>query len=170
MNVPSPHGAAAIAVIAIGNPYRLDDAAGPVVLAALQPRFAGDPRVRLVELDGEPVRIVQSWAGCDAVIIVDAVRSNAPAGTIHRFGADEIHAAAGDGIALGGGHLLGVADAIELARAMGTLPPSLLVIGIEGEQYGLGEGVGPAVAEACRAVAAEVGTTIHGRLQQPNTT
>ena len=49
-----------ITVIGIGNPYRHDDAAGLVVLASLSQRFAAEQRIRLVELDGEPVRLIQS--------------------------------------------------------------------------------------------------------------
>ena len=59
-----------ITVIGIGNPYRHDDAAGLVVLASLSQRFAAEQRIRLVELDGEPVRLIQSWErllGADAV-------------------------------------------------------------------------------------------------------
>jgi hydrogenase maturation protease len=74
-----------ITVIGIGNPYRHDDAAGLVVLARLEQRFGDDVRVRLVELDGEPVRLIQAWEGSDTVLIIDAVKSLQPAGTVHQL-------------------------------------------------------------------------------------
>ena len=152
-----------ITVIGIGNPYRHDDAAGVVVLARLQLRFGDDERVRLVELDGEPVRLIQAWEGSDTVLIVDAVRSMHPAGTIHRFEADGLTGAAADGVALGGGHLLGLGEAIDLARALDRLPPVLEVVGIEGNDFELGEGLSESVARACELAAQQ----LTGRIEHP---
>ena len=53
-------------------------------------------------------------------------------------------------------HHFGVADAIELARALGRLPPALRVYAIEGEDFGAGRALSPAVAQAVDAVAAEL--------------
>ena len=145
-----------ITVIGIGNPYRHDDGAGLVVLAKLQRRFGDDQRVRLVELDGEPVGLIQAWQGSDRVVIVDAVRSLQPAGTIHRFSADGLDGVTADGVRLGGGHLLGLGEAIHLARALGRLPRTVEVIGIEGAEFGLGEGLSPPVASACALVAGQL--------------
>ena len=64
-----------VTVIGIGNPYRRDDGAAGAVLGALAPRWGGDSRVRLVELDGESARVMQAWEGSALVWIVDAVRS-----------------------------------------------------------------------------------------------
>ena len=64
-------------VIGVGNRYRRDDGAGPAVLDAL----AADPtaaRARLLELDGEPARVVEAWAGADLAIVVDALCSDDP--------------------------------------------------------------------------------------------
>lgn len=149
-----------ITVIGIGNPYRHDDAAGMVVLTALRQRFGTDERVRLVELDGEPVRLIQAWDGSDSVVIVDAVKSLRPAGTIHRYTADGLTGATADGVALGGGHLLGLGEAIDLARALGRLPRSLDVLGIEGADFELGEGLSDPVADACILAAQQLSEQI----------
>jgi hydrogenase maturation protease len=45
-------------------------------------------------------------------------------------------------------HGLGVASAIEMARALGTLPRQVVVYAIEGERFGLGEDLSPRVAAA----------------------
>jgi hydrogenase maturation protease len=145
-----------VTVIGVGNPYRHDDAAGLVVLDHLRQRFGEDPRLRLIDLDGEPVRLIQAWAGSDTVFIVDAVRSLQPAGTIHRLRADGVSAAEASGVSLGGGHLLGLGEAIDLARALSELPDELVVFGIEGTDFELGEGLSEAVAAACAAVAGEL--------------
>ena len=140
---------APITVIGVGNPYRHDDIAGLVVLARLYDRFADDPRIRLLDLDGEPVRIIQAWEDSAYVFLIDAVRSMREVGTIHHFQADQLSGIEADGVALGGGHLLGLGEAIDLARALGRLPMSLEVLGIEGGCFDLGEGLTEAVAHAC---------------------
>ncbi len=154
-----------ITVIGVGNPYRHDDDAGPAVLARLQERFGQDERVRLIELDGEPVRLVQAWQGSDTVVIVDAVRSAQPPGTIHRFCADGLAGADAGGVtlggmALGGGHLLGLREAIELADALGLMPPTLEILGIEGAEFGLGVGLSAPVAHACERAAQQLSERI----------
>ncbi len=144
--------APAVTVLGIGNPYRRDDGAAAAVLA----RVAGlvdAAHVRLVELDGEPVRLVQSWEGSRVVWIVDAIRSGRPPGTVHEVAADHLADIDDRGVRLGGGHLLGLGDAVDLARALDLLPDELHVLGIEGVDFGDGEGLTDAVDAACSRVA-----------------
>lgn len=155
-----------VTVIAVGNPYRRDDGAGAVVLARLAERLGDDPRVRLVELDGEPVRLVQSWEGSAAVWIVDCVRSGRPPGTLHEVDAQRLGELDDRGARMGGGHLLGLGDAVELARVMGYLPAELRVLGIEGVDFDHGEGLTPAVDAACTAAAERLEDTIQLRLSR----
>ena len=70
---------------ASGTTWRSDDAAGPRGRPA-PARRGSTARVR-VEHEGEPVDLIEEWAGADAVIVVDAVSSGAPPGTIHRLDA-----------------------------------------------------------------------------------
>ena len=147
-------------MIGVGNPYRRDDGAGLEVLARLHQRFGDDQRIRLVELDGEPVRIIQAWEGSDMVLIVDAVRSTGPAGVIHHFDSDGLNGAVADAKPLGGGHAAGVGESIDLARALGLLPPHLDVVGVEGADFDLGDGLSEPVTAACVHVAEELGRRI----------
>ena len=48
----------------------------------------------------------------------------------------------------GSTHALGVAEAIELGRALGRLPRRLLVFGIEGGSFDAGAGLSPEVERA----------------------
>jgi hydrogenase maturation protease len=140
-----------VTVIAIGNPYRHDDGAGAAVLSALSERFADEARVRLVELDGESVRLVQAWEGSSTVWLVDAVRSGRPIGSFHEIDATRLADLDDTGARLGGGHLMGLAEAVELAAVLDLLPPCLRVLGVEGEVFDNGEGLS---ASTQRAVAA----------------
>jgi hydrogenase maturation protease len=145
-----------VTVVAIGNPYRRDDGAGAVVLQRLRDHFGGDPRVRLVELDGESVRLVQAWEGSTSVWIVDAVRSGRPVGSFHEFDAEQLSMLNDTGARLGGGHLMGLGEAVDLARALDLLPTQLHVLGIEGEQFDHGEGISDAVLPGIAAATAHL--------------
>jgi hydrogenase maturation protease len=147
-----------VTLIGVGNPFRHDDAVGPVVAARLMAFHEGDERVRVADLDGEPVRIIQTWEGSEHVIVVDAVRSGAAAGTVHRYTVDQVTGAgslAGDAM-VASGHALGLGDAVDLAIALGQLPPHLEVYAIEGESFELGEGLSEPVERACDTIVGEI--------------
>ena len=83
-------------------------------------------------------------------MLVDAVRSGAPPGTVHRL--DARAAPAPTGFFHYSTHAFSVAEAIELARSLNELPPHLIVYGIEGESFAAGEGLSPAVEQAVEVV------------------
>jgi hydrogenase maturation protease len=153
-----------VTVIAIGNPYRSDDGAGGAVLTSLRARFGHDSRVRLVELDGESVRLVQAWEGSSTVWIVDAVRSGRPFGSFHEIDATRLADLDDTGARLGGGHLMGLGEAVELATVLELLPPCLRVLGVEGESFENGEGLSVStqrgVDDAAAFLIAEVSTAL----------
>ncbi len=122
-------------IIGVGNPEAGDDAAGPVVARRLGGRETGDP-----------TEMLDLWSASDDVIVVDAVRSGSPAGTIHRF--DATAGPLPERSFRGSTHALGVGDAIELARALGRLPKKLVVYGIEGSAFEPGAPMSPEVAAA----------------------
>jgi hydrogenase maturation protease len=131
-------------VIGVGNPWRGDDAAG--LLAARQLRDLAPPGAEVAELEGEPISLLDAWEGAASVIVVDAVSSGAPVGTVHRV--DALSERLPGPLAGPSTHTLGLAEAIELGRALDRLPPGLIVYGIEGERFEAGEGLTPAVEEA----------------------
>jgi hydrogenase maturation protease len=53
-------------------------------------------------------------------------------------------------------HVFGVAEAIELARALRQLPPVLVVYGVEGATFEMGAGLSAAVAAVVPQVVAQV--------------
>jgi hydrogenase maturation protease len=141
-------------VIGVGNAYRGDDAAGLVVARRLRERG-----VATLEQEGEPVGLIEAFAGRSAVVLVDAVHSGAAPGTVHR-----IDAAAGPLPATLRGststHAVGLGETLELARALGRLPPRALVYGVEGARFetgaGLSDEVEAAIAPLVDAIAAEL--------------
>ena len=145
-------GAATIAAqlaIGVGNPMRGDDAAGLLFAARL--RELRPEGLSVIEMEGEPVDLIEAWGGASAVIVVDAVSSGAAPGTVHRVEATDSPLPA----AFGGTstHALGLPEAIELARSLGRLPERLTVFGVEGGDFSVGAKVDPRVARAAAALA-----------------
>ena len=141
---------APLALIGVGNRLRGDDGAGLLVAEGVRRRLAGGG-FAVLEQPGEAIGLIEQWEPFSGVVVVDAVRSGAPAGTIHR-----IDATAGPLPAplLAGSstHAVGVAHAIELARAVGRLPARLVLLGIEGRSFHLGDPLSGPVAGAIPAL------------------
>jgi hydrogenase maturation protease len=139
-------------VIGVGNAFRRDDAAGIVVAERLS--AAAPAGTEVVAHHGEGAELMEMWRGRNRVIVVDAVSSGAAPGAIHRFAAerDELPAH----LFCFSSHAFGLAQAVALSRALGTLPAQLTVIGIEGADFGLGEGMSPAVIAAVETIVAEL--------------
>jgi hydrogenase maturation protease len=148
-------GGTAVLVVGLGRPDRGDDAIGPAVAE----RAAGllPPGVTVLER-AEPAGLIDTWAGAGLVVITDAVRSGRRPGTVH-----VLHACHGPlpvGTGAGTTHGFGLADAIELGRTLGRLPSRLVVVGVEAQQFGLGEPMSPPVAAAVGLAAQAVAQVV----------
>lgn len=148
------HGARTV-VIGVGNRWRRDDAVGLEVVDTLRERV--DDSVHLVESDGEPTRLLDSFGLAARVIMVDAVVSGGPPGTIHRFTDEELPKQMGIGQS---SHLVQLVETIELGKLLGRLPNGLVLIGIEATDFDNGEGmtepVAAAIEDAVETVLTEV--------------
>ncbi|MEO5337650.1 MAG: hydrogenase maturation protease [Magnetospirillum sp. WYHS-4] len=136
-------------IVGVGNRFRSDDGAGPRVVDLLLAQG-----IEAMELAGEGAELIESWAGASDVVVIDAAKSGAKPGTVYRFEAARKPLPAG--FFHYSTHQFGVAEAIETARALGRLPASMTVYGIEGRCFSFGEDLSPSVAAACEAVAAEI--------------
>jgi len=121
--------------------------------------LAADDRVAVHTVEGDCVALLDRWAGTGMALIVDASRSRRQAGSIAEL--DASTSALPVSPTLRSSHAFGVAEAIELARALGTLPPRVFVYAIEGRSFAYGDGLTPAVA----AAAGEVGRRIRERVR-----
>jgi len=107
------------------------------------------------------LRLMEIWNGSKEVEIVDAVVSGAAPGTIHVW--DALDGPLPRGCFPSSTHDLGVADAVELAPAVGRLPPKLILYGIEAAKFGRGESLSPEVEAAVRQLVQDIAAT-----QQPS--
>ncbi len=132
-------------VLALGNRYRQDDGVGPWVARHL--REAG---LEVYEVGDDLTRLVEGLAGADEAWVVEAVVSGRPAGSLHvmEVGPEPLPSV----FERLSSHSFGLVEALELARTLGSLPPRTVIYGIEGQQFGPGEGLSPAVQEAAQAL------------------
>ena len=137
-------------VIGVGNSDRGDDGVGPAVASLLEASGSVD----VVTSKGEPSGLIDAWTGRDVVFLVDACVSGGAAGAIARF--DACAAPLPEEFDAISTHGFGVGAAVELARALGSLPKSLIVYGIEAGEFEPGTPLSKAVEKAARDVAARI--------------
>lgn len=146
-----------LVIIGVGNLYRRDDGVGRLI--ARRVRAGVPPQIPVLEESGEGAALIEAWRGAEMVILCDAVRSGAEPGTIHRLEAD--HLPIPTGFFHYSTHAFSVAEAVELARVLGQLPPHLLIFGIEGADFAAGTELSPPVEQAAQQVIREILAVVH---------
>ena len=151
-------GQPGIVIIGVGNEYRSDDGAGIAVARRLRALFPAD--VTILEESGEGTALMEAWQGAAWVTLVDAVRSGASPGTIHRL--DARAAPLPMGFFHYSTHAFSVAEAVELARSLDQLPAHLVVYGIEGANFAAGTELSPAIEQAVEVVVERLAEEVRG--------
>lgn len=150
-------------VVGLGSTDRGDDAVGPAV--ARRVAALGLPGVRVLEHE-DPTALIDLWSGLHLVVVVDAVCSGRPAGTVHRLdtsaGGAPLPGSTWVEAGRGGTHAFGLAAVVELAQALHRLPGSLVVIGVEASGFGYGAPLSAPVAGAVETAVAEVVSAVAG--------
>ncbi|MDI6719515.1 MAG: hydrogenase maturation protease [Methanomicrobiales archaeon] len=152
-----------VRVIACGNPFMGNDAAGLRVMELLQREHPG---VDVVEGGMGGLGLIPLMEGYDRIVIVDATQGMGPIGSVRVF--RELPPSDLFPLSL---HDLGIAEAVLLARTLG-ISPDVTVVGIEGGAVtGFRDGMDPAVEEAaavaCRQVLDCVGGTFRSSPELP---
>jgi len=96
---------------------------------------------------------MEAWSGAESVILVDAVVTGGPPGTVHAWDGRDLKACRTFSAST---HGLGVGEAIELGRTLGQLPAKIQIYGIEATQVAPGTTASPEVEQAAGAVAREI--------------
>lgn len=139
---------ARILIIGVGNEHRGDDSVGIIAARRLKDLLTG--QIAVLELGSEVSRLLELLISRDAAIILDAARSGAPPGTIHRFvvGDNPIP----EKLFCYSSHAFSVGEALKLARALQQMPDHVIVYGIEGACFEFGRGLTPEVERALHRV------------------
>ncbi len=140
-------------VVCIGNAVRGDDGAGPAVFEALRGRLPAG--VDLRALRGDLTELVELCTAEARLVVVDAVVTGVAPGTVRRLARKDIRR---EMFPRASTHALGVAEALELAEALGGAVDATLW-GIEAASFA--EGTSP-----CAAVSSSVATVAEGILEE----
>jgi hydrogenase maturation protease len=137
-------------VVGIGNRWRRDDGAGLLAAQRLRARLARhSAAVEVHECAGDMTALIDLLSGRPRVFVLDAAAAPGVAvGQVRRVDAvaEPLPAAPPRST-----HALGVAQVVELLRALGTLPAELLVYAMGAADFAPGEGVSPEVDAAVDA-------------------
>jgi hydrogenase maturation protease len=144
-----------VLVLAVGNPDRGDDGVGVMVAQNLRGRLPAD--VTVLARSGDMLSLVEDCAGFDVLVCVDAaapMTGSMTPGRIHRF--DLARDALPRELAVTSSHAFGLAEAIDLARALQRAPQTIIVYAVEGGCFDGGSALTPEVATAAGVVADQV--------------
>ena len=162
-------GRARLIVAGCGNSFAGDDSVGLEIIRRLRVRGAsgcqlpyltspegassggrfssGSYRCELLELPDGGLGLVDWFDRAEAILFVDAVRSGAPAGTIHLLPLAS-HDVVPCAVGAVSGHGWGLNEALELAKALNRPTPRLMLLGIELRDVTPGLARTPAVEHA----------------------
>lgn len=136
-----------ILLIGLGNPLVTDDSVGLRIVEALRPQLADRPEIEVTEDYWGGLRLMERMEGYDAAVVVDAIVTGAPPGTIHRLKPGDIPTQRS-----ASAHDVTLPTALDFGRQHGLRLPDnsrILLVGVEAEDIlSFGETLTPAVAAA----------------------
>jgi hydrogenase maturation protease len=139
-------------VLGLGNPLRRDDGIGPRVIKELRDRGLPEGVAALDVGTGglDLLHVIEGW---ERVVIVDAAevsgrtdqadRGRLAPGEFVRFTPDQAHLV--EAAECFSFHHAGLAEVLALARALGRPLPSIVILAVQPEDVGWGEGLSPDV-------------------------
>ena len=135
-----------VLVIGVGREERGDDGIGREVARRL--RELQLPTVRILEVGGDLTTLMEHWQGADTVILVDAVASGEEPGTVRRWALHRESLPSPLSFPVSS-HGVGLAEVLELAQVLERLPPRLILYGIAGRSFAVGDGLSPEPSPGC---------------------
>ncbi|MEI8376413.1 MAG: hydrogenase maturation protease [Planctomycetota bacterium] len=155
MSISHPPPPMSTLIIGLGNPLVTDDSVGLRVAAGLREQLAGRSDVTVVDDYWGGLRLMEQMVGYDRAIVIDAICSGAPPGTIHHLATDDLPTQRS-----ASSHDMTLPTALTFGRQAGLRLPedeAILLVGIEAEDIlNFGETCTPAVAAAVSLAVADV--------------
>ncbi|MBV8337823.1 MAG: hydrogenase maturation protease [Alphaproteobacteria bacterium] len=122
-------------LLGLGNVLLGDDGLGAVALARLESGYLIPAGVRLEDGGTLGLGLLGLLAEAEHVILVDAVRTDSPPGTLVRLDGDDVIPAVRDCLSP---HQVGVAELLDAARLIGCYPATVTLIGLVPASIDLG--------------------------------
>ena len=148
----TPSSSDEILVVGLGSENSGDDACGLEVARTLARTPL--PGVQVTELAGDLTRLLDLWQGRALVIVVDAVRSSQPPGSIERLNlTNPGFERAARSLST---HGLSLWEAIGLSTTLGQMPERLVLYGISAARLETGDSLSAPVAAAIPETARQI--------------
>ncbi len=116
-----------VLVLGLGNVLLGDDGLGAAAVARLERDYRTPPGVRIEDGGTLGLSLLGLIADSHRVILVDAVRADAPPGTLVRLDGADVGDAVWDRLSP---HQVGVADLLEAARLIDCYPSAVTLLGL----------------------------------------
>ncbi|RIK36484.1 MAG: hydrogenase 2 maturation endopeptidase [Chloroflexi bacterium] len=142
-----------VLVLGLGNLLLSDEGVGVHAVEALRRHGALPAGVELVDGGTSGMDLLDTIAGRDRLIVVDAVRADAAPGTVVRLSGDAVQAFFRTRISP---HQLGLCEVLATLSLTNETPQQVEIIGIVPEDLSLGLTLSSKVSAACERVVAEV--------------
>jgi hydrogenase maturation protease len=124
-----------------------DDGVGPALLDQLAGSAARwNGQVEFLDGGTQGLALLGHLSGRRALIIVDALKTGAPPGTVHRLTLPELREASPGRAS--SSHECNAGELLAAAQLLDELPDQLFVVGVEPEKITTGLGLSPSVREA----------------------
>jgi len=148
MSKPTP-----LLVLGLGNVLLADDGVGAAAVSLLLNRYQPPCDVRVLDGGTLGLSLLPYLEEADTVILVDAIRADAPAGSLVRLDGEEVAPAVATRLSP---HQIGVADLLDGARWLGRYPSRLVLLGIVPDAIDLAVGLSPMAARSLPELVARV--------------
>ena len=146
-------------VLGLGNILLRDEGVGVRVVEALAERYALPPEVEAIDGGTAGMELLNVIAGCDHLLICDAVQADAPPATVIKLVDAEVPALFRTRYSP---HQLGLAEVLATLTLTDEAPRAVTLIGVTPFDLELGIELSPAVAAVLDRAVAEVTVTLRG--------
>jgi hydrogenase maturation protease len=143
----------------IGSVLLGDDGVGPFVAGMLESGYRFDENVTVADLGTPGLDLVAHLSGIDALILIDSVKNDAPAGTVTLYRKADILRHGPAPVRMDP-HSPALSESLLVAELAGEGPQEILLIGITGEQFEVGTGLSAAAEQAATQAVDQVLTEL----------
>ncbi len=146
-----------ILVLGIGNLIMTDDGIGVRVVQLLTERYRFPDGVTLLDGGTLGLDLLPKLEGVERLLVVDAVETGEPPGTVVRLAGDEVPVALEAKVSP---HQMGLKDLLAVAMLQGFAPREMVLWGVQPALIELGMELSPPVADALEPLTRHVVTEL----------
>ena len=146
-----------VLIVGLGNVLLEDDGLGVRAVEALARDFAPPAAVEILDGGTLGLALLGDLAAARRVVLVDAVASDDPPGTLVRLSGAEVEPAVRCRLSP---HQVGVADLLDALRLVDRFPESVSLLGLTPATIELGTELSPAVEDGLPALVAAVASEL----------